>query len=53
VFFKAIDGVTDERLARREDTTGLAVAGLKLFGEKERAERVLKLRAEQARPKKA
>jgi tetratricopeptide (TPR) repeat protein len=52
VFFKAIDGVTDEQLVRREDTAGLAVTGLRLFGEKERAERLLKLRAEQAKVKK-
>ena len=53
LFFKAIDGLTDDEILRRDDTTTNVVLGLKVFGEKERAERLLKLKKEQAKPKKA
>ena len=53
LFFKAIDGLTDDQLVREDDTVNLAVTGLTLFGDKERAERLLKLKKEQAKPKKA
>jgi len=53
LFFKAIDGFTDDELLRNEEVTNNTVLGLKLFGEKRRAERLLKLHSEQVKGKKA
>ena len=53
LFFRAIQGISDEEIVRRDDMTSNVVTGLKLFGDKERAERLLKLKKEQAKPKKA
>ena len=53
LFFKAIDGVTDDELLRNEEVTNNTVLGLKLFGEKRRAERLRRLQIEQTKGKKA
>jgi hypothetical protein len=53
LFFKAIDGFTDDELLRNQEVTNNTVLGLKLFGEKQRAERLRKLQIEQARGQKA
>jgi tetratricopeptide (TPR) repeat protein len=53
LFFKAMKGVTDDEILRRDDTTELVVMGLKRFGQKARAERLLKLHNEQTKGKKA
>jgi hypothetical protein len=53
LFFKAIEGFSDDEILRRDDTTTNVVLGVKVFGEQERAERLLKLKKEQAQPKKA
>ena len=42
LFFKAIEGVTDDQILRRQDTTEVIAAGLKAFGQEERAKRLLK-----------
>jgi tetratricopeptide (TPR) repeat protein len=46
-FYKAIDGLTDEQLARHDNMTDLAALGFRYFGDEKRAQRVLKLKAEQ------
>jgi tetratricopeptide (TPR) repeat protein len=53
LFFKAIDGFTDDQLLRNEDVANNTILGLKLFGEKKRAEQLQKLKTEQERGKKA
>jgi tetratricopeptide (TPR) repeat protein len=53
LFFKAIDGVPDDQILRRDDTVSLVVTGLTLFGDKEHAERLLKLKVGQDKGKKA
>ena len=37
LFFRAIDGVTDQQILERDDTTKLAICGFEKFGETQRA----------------
>ena len=53
LFYRAIQGTSDEEIVRRDDLTSNVVTGLRRFGERHRAERLLKLKKEQAKPKKA
>jgi tetratricopeptide (TPR) repeat protein len=53
LFFKAIDGFTDEQLLRNEEVTHNTILGLKRFGEKKRAEELEKLKAKQDKGEKA
>jgi len=47
LFFKAIEGISDDQILRRQDTTEAVAAALKLFGEEEHANRLLKRKREQ------
>jgi tetratricopeptide (TPR) repeat protein len=47
IFYKAIYGLTDGQLVRHDNITRLAVQGLQYFGDEQRAQRLLKLKAEQ------
>jgi len=53
LFYKAIQGVTDDRILHRQDTTDAVVYGLKLFGDTERANSLLKMKAQQDKGAKA
>jgi tetratricopeptide (TPR) repeat protein len=47
LFYKAIEGLTDGQILRREDTTDAVVIGLRLFGDKKRAQHLMELKARQ------
>ena len=47
LFFKAIKGIPEEQILRRQDTTEAVAFGLRAFGEYSRAEHLLKLRQQQ------
>jgi tetratricopeptide (TPR) repeat protein len=49
LFFKALEGISDDQILRRQDTPDAIAAGLILFGEAERAKRLLKKKEEQNR----
>jgi len=53
LFFKAIDGFTDDQILRNEEVTHNTILGLKRFGEKKRAEHLQNLKAEQDKGKRA
>jgi len=41
LFYQAIDGLTDARILRREDTANVVIMGLTAFGDTERIKRIL------------
>ena len=53
LFFKAIEGFSNEQLLRNDEVTHNTILGLKLFGEKKRAEELQKLKAKQDKGEKA
>jgi len=53
LFFKAIEGFSNEQLLRNDDVTHNTILGLKLFGEKKRAEELQNLKARQDKGEKA
>ncbi|HWW00249.1 MAG TPA: hypothetical protein VNZ64_11180 [Candidatus Acidoferrum sp.] len=52
-FFKAIEGIPEDQILRRQDTTEAVAAGLRTFGEEERARRLLKQKEEQDKGRRA
>jgi hypothetical protein len=53
LFFQAIEGFGDDQLVRDKNVGNNTIIGLKLFGEKERAERLEQLKAKQDKGMKA
>ncbi len=53
LFFKAIECFSDEQLVRNQEVAHNTILGLKLFGEKKRAQELEKLKAKQAKGEKA
>jgi tetratricopeptide (TPR) repeat protein len=47
LFFKAIEGIPDGQILRRQDTANTVIEGLKLFGDKDHARRLTEMKARQ------
>jgi tetratricopeptide (TPR) repeat protein len=47
LFYKTLEGVSNDQILRRPDTTDIVLKGLKLFGDEDRVNQLLKMKAVQ------